>query len=378
MPMDIQAFTAQELYNWVQSDSYQKLSVVPISPQRALSYLHNPRGLVQDKVCFIAREGEEIIGFRTILADHIPTSSQALRFGWLSGVWVAPSHRRLGIASRLLESVLESWEYRLMTSNNSPASRSVYLGSGHFQTYHVQKGQRLYTRFDLAHLLPPRHRFFQRSADILGLADRLGNTLQNARWRNLKKGTLAVDSFTLNIEKLDPVWEEFLGKEAANNLSQRGIAELTWFLSYPWVWETPEGGVTHPPYPFSSASHKYRCLPIGILDTFGKPEAFLVVSLIGSKMIIPYFFSRSQEIQVPGWEEKIYRLVLGMLVKHKITQLTIYHPNLHPIMDKWNEHSLYRKTFEQVYLATKELLPYLPDPQKVWFQDGEGDFGFTG
>ncbi len=376
--MDIQTYTAQELHDWVQSDTYSRLSVVPISPQRALSYLHNPRGLTQDKVCFIAWEGENILGFRTILPDHIPTQSQALRFGWLSGVWVAPSHRRKGIASQLLERALKSWDHRLMTSNNSPASRAVYLGSGHFQTYHVQKGQRLYTRFDLAHLLPPRHKFFQRSSDILGLADRLGNTLQNARWRNLKQDTQVGDSFTLDLERLDPKWEAFLEKEHSNNLSQRGIAELKWFLSYPWVREAMEEKLTHPPYPFSSFTHTYSCLPIGMLDSIGKPEALLVVSLIGSKMIIPYFYYRSKKIQDPSWEEKMYRLVLGLLAKHHITQLTVYHPKLQPLMDRWYTHSLYSNTFEQVYLATKELLPHLPNPKKVLFQDGEGDFGFTG
>ena len=376
--MDIRVFSAKELNEWVQSPSYQQMDVIPISPHRALSYFHNPRGLPEDPVCFTAWEGGNLIGFRTVFADHIPREDSSIRFGWLSGVWVSPSHRRKGIARRLLEAALEAWDHKLMTHNNTDISRSVYLHSGHFETYHVQKGRRFYLRFDSKQLLAPKHPLLSRLSGVLGGIDWLGNRVNDVRWKGIGKGLTPSDPMRLSMDELSSHWKFLLNTESRKNLSQRGVEEIQWMVNYPWIIPKEEAIYTGLSYPFSSYRRVFNILPLGLLDDWGNPAIFLLLCQVDTQLIIPFYFGPTQLDPRSALGRRAYQIILDYLITHRCNMLTAYHRTLIGLLSPLKRLSLYSKVFEQVYLSSPQLTGYLPHPQTCLFQDGEGDFGFTG
>ena len=376
--MDIRVFSAEELNEWVHSPAYDQMDVVPITPHRALSYYRNPRGLPDDPVCFTAWEEERLIGFRTVFADYIPFKESAVRFGWLSGVWVAPTHRRKGIARNLLDTALAAWEYKLMTHNNTPASRSVYLHSGHFKTFHIQKGRRFYLRFNSKELLAPKHPIWDRFGGILGGLDRLGNTFHDVRWKGIHKRLAAPSPIQLSMGDLSMSWKEFLNSHAQENLSQRGVKELQWVVDFPWILQKGEASPEEIPYPFSSYRELFQTHALGLLDGTGKPALFFLLCQVDTQLIIPFYMGPIRLDPRSTLGSQAYQLLLTYLITHQCNTLTVYHTTLRDLLSPLKGLALHSKVFEQVYLATPQLIGYLPPPQTCIFQDGEGDFGFTG
>lgn len=376
--MEIRVFTVKEVNEWVHTPAYQQLAVVPITPHRALSYFHNPRGHPDDPVCFTAWEEGKLIGFRTVLADHIPLQGSLIRFGWLSGVWVDPSYRRMGIARKLLEAALEAWDHKLMTHNNTPISRSVYMRSGHFQPYHIQLGKRFYLRFDSKQLLAPKHPLLGRITGILGGLDGLGNALNDLKWKRIQNRFPTGNYEPLSWDSLSLDWKEFIEVESSKNLSQRGPKELLWMNKFPWIKEQKGMASEDPYYPFSSFRRTFTSIPVGVSDNSGSPEAFLQLCQVDAQMIIPFYFGPKLLEKDSLLGGKIYHLILHLLLSNQCNTLTIYHATLVGLLEPLKRLSLYEKPFEQVYLASSTLLSQLPDPQTCVFQDGEGDFGFTG
>ena len=371
--MVIQRFTPQELLKWTQSPKYQQLSVVPVSPQRAQSYVQNPRGRANDIVAYLAWEDEELVGFRTVVADHILQPS-LVRFAWLSGVWVSPNNRRKGIASRLLEAVHDDWGGLLMTSNNSPASRKVYLQSGHFDVYHRQPGKRFYLRFSLHRLLPPRHPIFHRLRGVLRVGDTLFNLLHDRKLLILRflistKG-IPFDAYP----NFPNSWDSFISTASQKNLSCRSIQELRWISEYPWVISSKEAQAS---YPFSSHAYPRKLWHLGLKNEAQEQEAWLELSLMEKVLAIPFYFGPQAFHEHSSLGENLRTLILHYMVSWKCNTLTVYHPSLLELLEEVKGVFLYSRPFEQIYLATTKLIPHLPAPEALVFQDGEGDACFT-
>ena len=97
--MRIEKYNASRLKEFLDSDIYREMPVVPVSLQRAESWLNNPRMKPEDILLYIGFEGDDMIAYRSILPDR----HSEIRFGWLSGNWVLQDHRRMGLASKLFK-----------------------------------------------------------------------------------------------------------------------------------------------------------------------------------------------------------------------------------------------------------------------------------
>ncbi|MEM6631174.1 MAG: GNAT family N-acetyltransferase [Bacteroidota bacterium] len=376
--MEIQRFTIGELVEWIHSDPYSQLPVVPISRARALSYLHNPRGSLSAPICYLAWEKNELVGFRTLLVDAFYKEENPQTFAWLSGVWISPKHRRKGIASTLLEAVWQDWEGSLMTTHNSPASREVYLKSGQFQRFFVNRGRRYYTRFALHRLLAPKHEVFRKNTALIEVGDKVLNFFHDRKflilrfWISVKN--VAFKAFT----DLEPEWEAFVNQHTTQSLTQRGAIELKWMGEFPWVYGKQDSSISKQVYPFSEIVARYQRIYLGLYDPEGKPQVLMVLLKVGPHLTIPFFFAKEMGDSRTELEEDLRSVLLYYVVHWKCDFLTLYHQPLIEILDKVKGVFLYKKVFEEVYLASNSLIPELPPPESLTWQDGEGDVGFTG
>ena len=366
--MKIKKHTASSLKEFLESETYRNMPFRPVSPQRAKSWIHNPRLKPDDILLYLGYEENEMIAYRCILPD----SFREIRFGWLSGNWVRPDRRREGLASRLFDEAFTDWGHQLMYTNYAPESKAVYDKTGRFELYRELEGIRYYQRSVSAKLLGSRTTVYQRSRPLLELADLAINLVQDIRiaaGRSKFSQQEAEESGSPDAESVD-----FIRKNQSGGFCLRGEEEFGWITEYPWIIEN------HKPdrsYHFSSHSRRFRNICLKIRSSNGEMSAFLWLVVNAEKMSIPYLAIDRE--QLPARSEETMELINGLIrdymQKLRVAYLSTYHPLL--IQNFKPGPLLGSRPMHQNYFASRELIRQLPDPLSVQFQDGDGDVVFV-
>ena len=70
--MKIRQIKVGELAQYLESDEYRRTTVIPITAQRAVSHIQNPRADVEDVALILAEEENgNVLGFIGLLPDFI-------------------------------------------------------------------------------------------------------------------------------------------------------------------------------------------------------------------------------------------------------------------------------------------------------------------
>ena len=77
--MEIVALNKTALLEYVNSTVFKAEENLPISEHRAVSHANNPRANVNDVLLFLAKEGDELIGYMGILPDFFFPKKSAHR-----------------------------------------------------------------------------------------------------------------------------------------------------------------------------------------------------------------------------------------------------------------------------------------------------------
>jgi hypothetical protein len=358
--MRIERFNAERLEAFLSSDEYRTMPFVPVSPQRALSWIHNPRLQKDDTIMYLGFEEDEMIAYRCILPDRFGD----IRFGWLSGNWVRPDRRRMGMASRLFEEAYSDWGHQLMYTNYAPESKAVYDKSTRFMLFKERQGMRYYQRSSSASLLGNRRTLYRRSRPLLDLADTVLNLVQDIRigLNKEKLGGMKIEEK----EKPDLEALDFLEKKGDTGFSRRSMEDFDWITSWPWI---REGRQPDPRYFFSAVTGRFRNICIKTYARDSRVNAFLWLVLNGTKMSLPYL-SADKDV-MPA----VSRVLNYYMQSNRVAYLTSYQPLL---KDHFHPGSLLgKRSMTQKYFATRDLARQLPAPESIRFQDGDGDVVFV-
>ncbi len=144
MKPEIKKIRVDELESFVSSETFKRLSIVPITTLRARSYAANPLAQPGDIVLYLGFIDNQLVAFRSIFAGVINAGNSKIRFGWCSGAWVHPDLRRQGFSMLLLNEALADWNGKLMLTNYSPQTEKLFLKSGKFKVIHRFQGFRGY------------------------------------------------------------------------------------------------------------------------------------------------------------------------------------------------------------------------------------------
>ncbi len=360
-----------ELQEFIDSEAFLSLENIPISPQRATSYLKNPQCSQNNVVLFLAYEEEELVGYRALLPDRIIFENKVISFAWLSGNWVHPAKRRKGIASLLLEHALEAWEYKLMFTNYAAESKAVYVKSGEFVKYASLNGIRVYLRFPLAEVLPPKNSLFRNLKPAFNVFDRLLNTVGDLRFRNSQGNRTSRQERTEEIQSLDEETIDYIKRWRDDNFTCDIVNKLKWIEAWPWILEKSQPDETDKKYFFSSTAQKYENIQLKVYNSENQFVAYLMIIVIGNKLTIPYFFSSKEAITL------IPDIILSKMIQFKLSYTTIYHPQLIDEMWKQRKGYIFKKSIPRNYYCSVGLKNNLPDSKKLTWQDGDGDAAFT-
>lgn len=363
--MEARSTTLEELEPYLEKTLSNNPSLLPVSPLRLDSYLHNPRAQLSDKVLFEMWDEGRLIAYRTLLPDcFFDESGNAHRFAWLSGNYVIPEYRRQGISTRLLQHAEACWEGRLMYTNYAPVSKAVYDRSGQFRLLARREGARYYLRSASADLLKERVGNF---TQVLKLADRLANRLVE---RKLERYDQAPDEACAvsRIVISDPVVQILLEREAGGSLFRRDAEVFKWIVDHPWVTEKKDPVL---PYHFSLSADRFENLLYKFELRDGEGSGFLWLVVHDRKMSAPYLFTDREKL-IPY----MARVFMETMIGRKIAYATVRHPALNEALLAHRKWFLSVRSMPQLIFIHKMIQGKIPEDYSL--QDGDGDVVFTG
>jgi hypothetical protein len=363
--MIIKEITAGELKDFIHSTEYKKLTVVPITRHRALSHINNPRVSPADVVLLLAYVDDKLAGYIGILADKLITKDT--RTGWISCFWVDDSTKGKGVAKVLLNKAFELWNNNLMVTQ-VPEARGTYIRSGLFMDPFTCKGIRGYLRFNLNELLPARNKKFKKFRGVLKATDRLLNVFNDLRIKLISEPQEGRFEY---VNEIDAETDKFIKRFHGKNLTKREESELNWIIRFPWVLSAPVSDLTSKRYIFSSLDKQHSLMNIKIYDQTDNVKAFLMISVKGKNMKIPYCYFEPSDVG------EVMKLIYLHMLKMNLNMLTTFNPLLREYMLSHKTPFIYKKEIIQEYFISKIFETSLGSLSEHSFQDGDGDCAFT-
>lgn len=359
----VSRLTVKELAIFVNDTSLADRNILPISRQRAMSFMANPRTVSSDVVMYLAYSFDELVGYRTVLPDIAYVEGVPLKVAWLSGSWVHPNYRRKGIASELLNAIYADWGQRVLSSNFAPYAKKVYDKTHNFTTISESSGARFYLKstFLKSYNCCSHDNIFK-----LGLEKiiNLFNPTQIFRKFLKLPKDVELEYFTRPDDELSTLFEE----STNSTLTGRSRIEWNWILRFPWMQPAPLGDRVAPKYFFASAPPSFNQY---IIKVFKNKEliGMLHIQHSHTRLTVPYSYFEPESAKIMA------QIVLLHARNLNATFIALYNPLL------INELYLYRRFFlwitkrKREYLSTNELAERLKN-SVIRFNDGDGDCAF--
>ena len=353
---DLKKIKLKDLESFLESDLFKNSSYVPISPERVESYVNNKNAKPDDYVLYLILDENEIVGFRSLLADEIEVKGQTMRFAWLSGVWVHPKHRETGISIRLLMEAYEDWDQNLCFTNYAPISLQANMGTGYFHLLKSRNGRRFYTNESIHSMLMQRSslKFLRPFLTIFRPFFLLSKRFEA---NEIETATKIIISNTPT-----DLFFELFNDFKIYRFFDRDTEELKWILDYPWI--TTSNQVDNR-YPFSRFD-----------DTF--QYRFFTAEKVGSRalMMISVRKRHAKLLYIQGDIEvttELMKALANFCHENNILHLTILEENIAEQFAKLNHPFKAKRNFTMDIYTSMDMKIV----KGVKINDGDGDNIFT-
>ncbi len=361
--METKTYNKHELREFVNSDFYKELQNIPISKHRAISQVRNPRADENDILLVAAYDGKKLVGYLGILPDYLFSDGKTDKVGWLTCFWVDNDYKSKNVAANLFLRVIRGWDQKILITNIVPALEPVYQKTKIFQPTTYKSGIRGYVRFSLNTILPPKHLFFRKIVPVLKLADIILNLPVDLKLTVFK-------TFKTNIQfeylkKLSEEDENFITRTPEPNWNQRGIDEINWIISNPWIIQGPADQESSRYY-FSSVSKQFFYRILRVKNNRNEIIALAVLMIRNKNLTTPYLFCSES-----GWEP-LSEIIVNTLKEQKLNMFTTFHDKLARTLKSIRTPFLFTKIIKKPYLISKKF-EYITE---LNFQDGDGDCAF--
>jgi len=367
--MEIRRLNKKELEQFIDSDEFHSMPVIPITKHKALSYLSNPRASDDDILLLLALEDNRMVGYLSILADFLYDRDTVYKVGWLSAFWVDPSMRRKGIAGKLLSEALDAWNNHILVGDWVPNSFGVYQKSGAFIDPFTREGIQANLRFNLRGKLPFKKTFFVKL--ILITADGVLNVFNSLR---LYCHRLGYRNAYPPCEKTDTIDDEsanFMSQWKDSEMFRRTEKDLNWILNYPWVLEkSPEYPTPEKRFHFSSVCKEFRNEVIKLRNSQNEMVALLMLTIRNKSLQIPYLYYHPDQV------ETVARFIYRYMYDKKIRGVTLFDTRLSEFILRNRTPFISKRKVKRPYIITKNLAEKLTDNGRI-IQDGDGELVFT-
>lgn len=361
--METKTYNKRELREFINSNFYKELHNIPISKHRAVSQVNNPRADENDILLVATYDGKKLVGYLGILPDYLFTDGKTEKVGWLTCFWVDNDYKSKNVAANLFLRVIRAWDQKIMITNIVPDLEPVYQKTKIFQPTIYKLGFRGYVRFSLSAILPPKHHFFRKIVPALKLADIILNLPVDLKLTFFK--TFKTDIQFEYLKKLSEEDENFITRTREPNWNLRGIEEINWIISNPWIIQSPANQESRRYY-FSSVSKQFFYQVLRVKNNRNETIALAVLLVRNKNLSTPYLFCTES-----GWEP-LGKIIINTMNELKINMFTTFHGKLANTLKTLRTPFIFSKTIKKPYLISKKF-EFITE---LNFQDGDGDCAF--
>lgn len=360
--ISLKLLNKQQLFNFIHSDEYRQMPVLPISYHRAMSHINNPRATDEDVLLIIAYEDNKMLGYLGVLPDNITVEKQTLfHAGWLSCIWVSPLARGKGIAKKMVSTAYDSYQQHILITNFTSEAAALYEKLGIFLNLPSMEGVRYYRRMCLSKVLPARYPKMQKMQRVLNIADDVFNT----GWQPFV--TKQIDKFLVKDADLKHIPYERYFQQCSFN---RSFPEFNWIISYPWIKQVTTISDEALRYHFSSEDLQFESRMISVFND-SQQIGYLFYSLRNGHLKIPYIFCKPENYQ------NMARFIESLIYHTNADYITLFEAP--DIKKQLRFTRLYSKKMKRHFKITKTLLTKIRNitSAPIYIRDGDGDAVFT-
>jgi hypothetical protein len=266
-----------------------------------------------------------------------------------------------------LQACIESWGKKLLVTEFTGPAKMLYDKSANFSPLQTKTGIRLYIRSDLAKLLPPKKKIFERGKFLLKVFDAVFNTIFDLRLLFYAQKLQDLELEYVNC--IDSEIAAFIQTKQQKQLFRRGVDELNWILKNPWILAAPELDRFSKKYHFSAIDKTFDFIPIKIYDKHKRLIAFLIFAKRNNNLKLPYcYFEESAE--------SVVKVINHHILKWEIKTCTTYNPTIAKLLKNSQGPALVKKEIKRDYIIGS-VLNFNPQVQDFEIQDGDADCSFT-
>jgi len=391
--MHYRTLTHAQLPDYLASEAYQRSAVLPISPIRASSYLHNPLAKPEHPVLFLAEEDGVLRGFLGTLPDSFALNGQDQQdqsMAWMSCLWVDPACRGQGVAGKLVRQAHDAWGGLLAMTEYTLPSQALYERLGLFHTLPSRPGWRAYRRPDLEGILPRRWPKLEPAAPLLRGLDKLGEgllSLGECKPAPLDSGPVRVGRTWFQAwNPQDPALDRQLDHAVAAAMAAfvppfaPTPAQLRWTQQHPWLREGQPDELARR-YPFSSVARQFQTWLWLVSNEHGETQGVVAMLLRDGLLKVPYGLLQPETH--PNGMADVLALARQLMARHQAHTLLTHHHGLDQGLVKQLAQSrkgfLHLRPSTRYYMVSNELAELWQARKADIFQvqDGAGDAAFT-
>ena len=371
--IELKFLNAESLNDFTTSEAYQQMPEWPISIQRAISHIHNPRCRKDDTLLILAYDGAKMVGYLGALPDDIfDNNNEIIHCAWMSCLWVNPNYRGRKIAKILFEAAFKEYNDNILLTDFDSTTEMMYTRLGTFDTFRSIIGKRYYIRSNNAQILAPKSPIFKRISPILQVIDSILNTGIDI-FKKLKIAYIKTSSIvSLDINNISPNHIDLIKQSFNYQYFRRDERDLRWMINEPWIREKPAPDVEDKKYYFSSNDKIFKQYTFELRRNQEELIAFMIFTNRNGHLKIPYFYQIDQINS-----NEIQQLLINFIEAHNIHTLTIFKQGLIRYLDKFTIPALFIKGINRKYIMSKTLNQRLAKSELFIIHDGDGDCGFT-
>jgi hypothetical protein len=352
----------KDLESFVQSETFQQFTTIPITVLRAKSYLNNPHSKPDDLVLYLGFVEKQLVAFRTLFADSIFSENEPIRFAWCSGNWVHTDFRRKGFSEKLLQEAFTDWNGKLMFTNYAPNSEKLYLKTGLFQPVHQFHGFRGYLFPKTRKLIPGANKN-RITKFVFSAVDTIITVASLVRILFFSSGQNPDFEFE-TLQYPDDECYQLLQNNLQNHIFRREEEAFKWIFQFPWISTEHLPGAEK--YPFSSYSNSFFYQTVKIFK--GKKVAGFFIFSVREAHLKTLFFCFTE-----GVGKEVANYLKQFCVNHKIELVTVYNYEVAQHLFSRKFPFLRTKKYGQKIYSSFDI----KNSTNLQFQDGDGDVIFT-
>jgi hypothetical protein len=359
--LKIRQIKVGELAQYLESDEYKRTSVIPITVQRAVSHIQNPRSDVDDIALILAEEENgNVLGFIGLLPDFIFQPEKKKVF-WISCWWAHPENgKSLGVP--LLLAAYQA-SNGLLLADASPDTIGVFQKSKLFHVPEPKVGLKLFLQPLFKDVLLRKKPEWRKYSLLLKVLDGVVGLLFTPV-RLFQKFVLQKP---YNIEVRYLIAGELTNiKNERSNHFQREAKDLKWIMDFPWLLSKNDYKEKRF-YPFSSTAKTFKNHLV-VFKQAGKSIAYLFLTERDQVFKLHYLFAETAKI------ETVAKVLIDLLIEKKAKEFITFHPELTKVLSSKKLPFIHSRTTTYQYVCGKGFEASL---NLDGFQYGDGDAIFT-